>query len=556
MRPVPSQRHYWAVLILVATVAANAAISSLEVVLTPSQANLLCESYKAQDSSALPNDTVFGSGSSLWRLHLPAWQSVLASAVRVAGWFTHDPVQIPHLAILLLAGLSLLLYLLSMYWLLYRQTRIWSVSVLVAILSTAIFSPRQPAWGIGPAFAVGPEFLYRALIPLIALLLVRWRHSYLVVAAFFLAGVWGNFEPVSGVTVLLIMLIGFLASRRFRPLALLQGLLGLLAGVIALSPAIFYSIATFYYAGAKLVRMPLADLRETLLAGGVDVLYPGLLADTLRFLALAAIIGTPSLIILFRLGRYRVRDISLWVWLTAGAVVVSLGLQGLMQALAVLTGRVPPCLEFIAGLPIAMLPLWVLFTQAMVSLIRISRTHRLWTRLALAAFAVIFLASSRNVAPLRHRVDMAMGTESSERHSTALAEAAEMQAIGRWAATTGPGSLFLTTESEPRYIGRRSVWVNPADVLYFFHLQPQALPEFGDMLDRLNDLLRPAKSSHVDSPVLVAQGQQLQRGLFMPGEVYAIVQTSQAPPADEHLQPVADPAGQWGKFWRVYHVLP
>jgi hypothetical protein len=220
------------------------------------------------------------------------------------------------------------------------------------------------------------------------------------------------------------------------------------------------------------------------------------------------------------------------------------------------TGRTPAYLEFFSVISLLMLPLWVLFAQAMVSLIRLSRTHGLWTRLALAAFAVVLLASSRNVAPLRHRVDMAMGTTSGERHITAFEERAEMRGISRWAGTTSPGSLFLTTEAELRYLGKRSMWASPPDVLYFFHLQPQKLLSFADILDRQNDLLHPAKGSQADAKLLAAQADELRKGLTAPGEIYAILSASLAPPADPRLRRIDDPDGQWGRYWRVYEVRP
>ena len=93
MRPIPSKKHHWAVLVLLAVVAINTALTFVSPRASADQANMLAEVYKQQDPALYGHDEVFGpSGAGApWRLRLPAWRALLGAAVWLAG--PADPVN-------------------------------------------------------------------------------------------------------------------------------------------------------------------------------------------------------------------------------------------------------------------------------------------------------------------------------------------------------------------------------------------------------------------------------------------------------------------------------
>ena len=87
MRPIPSRKHHWAVLVLLAVVAVNTLLTFRQTNITGDQANMLAEIAKLQDPSLYPHDGIFADSSAgaAWRGRLPAWQFALGWSVRLGG---------------------------------------------------------------------------------------------------------------------------------------------------------------------------------------------------------------------------------------------------------------------------------------------------------------------------------------------------------------------------------------------------------------------------------------------------------------------------------------
>ena len=374
MRPIPSKKHHWAVLVLLAVVAANTALTFVSPRASADQANMLAEVFKQQDPARYGHDEVFGpsDAGAPWRLRLPAWRALLGASVWLAGGA--DPVN----ALRLLGATCLTVYLLAMYLLLYRETRSTSVATLVAAMSTAIFSVRRPYWGMGPIFTVSPTTLYMAFVPLLVLALTRSVRRRRVVGVFFLAGLAGNIDFVFAVNLVLVMLIALVALDRSRPRVWAMAAAAAAAALVGAAPAVWHYYVTFRAAEGFLPRMPLSTLRPALHLAELSILYPGVLAQALRWLPVAAGLAVPAAIILSRGGRYRATHLPEWLWLLGASLLVALGLHGLMQLIGWRLGTAPPFIEFFDALRLAMLPLYALFAQAMIQLLRLTqrRDHR------------------------------------------------------------------------------------------------------------------------------------------------------------------------------------
>lgn len=558
MRPIPAKRHHWAVIGLTAVVAANTALVFRQVNITDDQANMLAEVFKRNDPGLYAADEVFGptGPAAPWRAREPGWRALLGGAAWLGG--AADPLN----AFRILSAASLLVYLLGAYALLYRQTRSTSTAALVAAMSMAIFSVRRPYWGAGPIFAVTPATLYLAAVPLLVMGFLRLRRRWSVLAVFFLAGLCGNIHLHSAVNLVLVLALALVASERFRPRAWALGALSVVAAAIGAAPAIYHCQAALRAGGALTTEMTISQFRGILELAGLNVLYPQVLIQGLRWLPVAAALAAPAAIVLARAGRYRVRDLRAWLWMLAGAVAVAFGLQGLSQAVGWRLGILPPVIEFFDALRLAMLPLYALFAQAMVHLLRLARRNRNWVRVALGALAAVYLGSSFNTRPVRHIVRDAVAAVAEEEHARDEGPdaQAELRAIARWAGRnrhTPPEAVFICGKPEIRLYARRSVLFCPADVRYLYRLAPQRLDRWAQEIRVQRKLLNPPEGTPADADRIVALVDTYwQRRSAPSAPTYVLIPTRAAPGAALRLREIAPPGAIWGDHWRVYRVLP
>lgn len=560
MRPIPSKKHHWAVLVLLAVVATNTALTFVSPRASADQANMLAEVFKQQDPARYGQDEVFGpSGAGApWRLRLPAWRALLGAAVWLAG--PGDPVN----ALRMLGALCLTAYLLAMYLLLYRETRSTSVATLVAAMSTAIFSVRRPYWGMGPIFTVSPTTLYMAFVPLLVLALTRSVRRRRVVGVFFLAGLAGNIDFVFAVNLVLVMLVVVVALGRSRPRVWAMAAAAAAAAFVGAAPAVWHYYVTFRAAEGFLPRMPLATLRPALHLAELSILYPGVLSQALRWLPIAAGLAIPAAIILSRGGRYRATHLPEWLWLLGASLLVALGLHGLMQLIGWRLGTAPPFIGFFDALRLAMLPLYALFAQAMIQLLRLTRTHRVWARAALGLLAALYLGTSYNTHPLRHMLsDCITAVAGEEAPSEGELADRELRAIASWSGddrNTPPDAMFLTPRgqtAEIRLYARRAMLASRADVRHFYYLAPSRLDDWADRLARQRELLRPPVGSAASPDAIAAFVDRYwqDRGV-RPADTYAIIEASHAPPAGGRLTEIRPAGAAWGEHWRLYRVAP
>lgn len=558
MRPLPPKRHHWALAVLVAVVAGNTALSFRQSNITDDQANMLAEVLKRKNPALYRSDEIFGSSgpAALWRMRLPAWQALLGGAVRLGG--AGDPLN----ALRILGAACMLLYLLGMYLLLLRQTHNAPMAALLAVMSVAIFSLKRPYWGVGPIFAVTPATLYLAFVPLLVLGFVQLRRRWSITGVFFLAGLCGNIHLTSAINLVLVMGIALLLLERFRGRAwALAGLSGA-AAALGAAPAIYHYAATFGAAGISLPEMSIAQLRSILQLTGSNVLYPEPLTQVLRWLPLAVLLAAPAAIILTRAGRYRVRDLGAWLWLLGAAGIVAFVLHGVSQFVGWRLSTLPPVIEFFDAFRLAMLPLYVLFAQAMINLIRLARRNRAWVRAGLAALVVGYLGSSYNARPIRHMVRDAVAAlaEKEPLRSDRGDKRERLRSIARWAgrdAHTPPDATFLCGEAEIRLYARRSVLFCPADVRYLYHLAPQRLAQWAENLRTQRTLLNPPEGTPADADRIVAfldTYWQQRAGPAAP--TYVLIPSRSAPPATARLQEIALPDGTRGQHWRLFRLVP
>ncbi len=562
MRPIPAKKHHWAVVVILAVVAINTLVTFRQNHITGSQANLLAEVYKRQDPALYSSDGVFaGSGAdAAWRLHLPAWQSVLASTIDLCG--PDEPIN----ALRLLGAGMLLLYLLGMYVLLYRQTHSTSVATLVAAASMAIFSTSRPYWGLGPIFTVTPASLYLAVVPLLALGFVRTHRKPAVLIVFFTVGLCGNIHLTSAVNLAAVMFVAMLGLGRLKPSAWARAAASMAAAAIGALPAIYHYYVTFSPDGTfSLPAMTWQSLRKVLDHSGMNVLYPEVLIEALRWLPVACALVAPVVIILCLAGRYRASNLGEWLGMLISAVFVSFGLHGLAQIAVrwfspVSGGAV--MIELFEALRLAMLPLYVLLAQATVHLLRMTHRHQAWVRVTAGLLTAVYLGSSYNTRPIRHMVvDLAVQVAERDRfsrHRLRYAAEAELREVASWAGRhTAENALFISSRAEIRLYGRRSLLACPADLPYMLHLWPERAREWDETISAQRSVLRPCRSARADADKIIEFADGYRRQRHLPDvPMYILFQAKSAPTPNDRIEQIDSPNGKWGGYWRLFRILP
>lgn len=481
MRPIPRSRHLPAVLLLAAAAAAMAYAARHDHRLSDAQRHAAAAAMKRQDPDLYPHDAVFGP-SRLWRFDTPVFQALMASVLAPTGY--QDPVLPFRVA----AGVVALIYLLGMYALLFRQTRSWSVSVFVAILSsTVIYALGGSFWGVGSLASVQPAAICTAAAPFIMMAFLRCRRGWRVLAVFAAIGALGNLDPATAMNLTIVLLIVVMGLRRFSPSS---WLVALACGAVALAAALPY--AWYCHALRQELMPPGAPvvapetIHEAIKIAQWDLLYPGMLHSGLNWPLFLLLLVVPATVVLYRVERYPIRDFGIWAWSIGAVLFVTFALQGLSQLIGMLRGTGPPILLFVQASGLVMLPLYVLLAHVLTSVFRVTRRNRSLVRWACAAFAAAWIIPSSGFRVARYAALEAATMFMAERakppkvleHRRKLRRHRELVTLGRWARGTDRRAVFLFDNIEFRVLSRRSIVASADDLRYFYYHAPWRLREW------------------------------------------------------------------------------
>lgn len=562
MRPKPRPRHLVAVAILAATAALYGLLAWQEHRLSDPQVHTVTVALKEHRPDLYAHDPLF-SRPPLWNAPNPLYTSFIGGLLSLGGY--HD-LRLPYR---LLTPLVSLLYLCSMYALLYRQCRNWSVAVFVAILSSAVTDTLGPAyWGLGSLDTVTAAAWVQALVPLIVLAFLRWQQAderastRPLLLLFVLIGLLGNLSPAWSMNLVVVLLSLHLALRRFSPRAMPRVLALALGALVGFSPYLvyFYRLRMHLAAPGEVVRGGLVF--EAIRMVDPQYLYPDMPRSLLNWALLAALLIVPAVLTLGRYERYRSRDLRFWILFGSVALGVALVFPAASQLVGYLTRKGPPTVEFIHASSLAMVALYVLFAQSLGNLFRLVKFHRGLLRLACALLAAVYMIPSDNLRPLRHAMvdTLTMFMEEADkpefirdRHEDERRRG-ELRAIAAWAHQSTPANaVFLTDLGEFRMAARRSIVAARHDLRVLFYLAPWLLDEWVGRLDRMNHVLNPP-TGKINPEALTVLSRELSasspyRGA---GAWYVITRAPVAPEGQGVLEPVASPA--WGRFYRVFKL--
>jgi len=568
MRPVPQTRHLLAVMIFAAVAAMEGYFASIDDRLSDAQVNIATAAVKRHDPGLFEHDPILGERR-LWMFHTPAFQSLLELVLVPTNY---EDLRLPFRA---MAGVITLVYLCGAYALLFFQTRSWSVSAFVAVLSSRVIETLGGGyWGIGSLDSITPAGLCTALFPLIVLAFARYCRpapgeppsaQWRLLLVFGFVGLLGNFHLVTAMNVTIVLLIAYVARQRFSPRALPMALACGLCALLAALP-----FAGYYFGVRALMSQgaPDVDIRtvhEAFRIGGLTTLYPDLLKALLdwRLLVAVLVLVLPAAGALWRIERFKTQNVGFWGWLVVGGLVVSLGLHGLSQWIGRMLNAPPPVIDFPEASSLILLPLYVLLAQAITNVFRLVRKYRGLVRWACAVLLVAWMLPSDNFRVARHAAaDLATAFLPEDdkpsyvlRHREQSERNRELAAIGQWAARQGQ-AIFLTDRGEFRMLSRHSILAGPNDARYLYYLCPGRLGEWLARYKTQAELLHPTAGGADGEAIAHFVAEQIDRS-DRPAELrlwawYVVLQASATPEKPGPLQPVEDAA--WGSHYRLYRI--
>ncbi len=552
MRPPPTARHLAAIAILVVASGLFAFLAMHETRISAEQVHQATIALKEHDQGLFATDRIYG-GSGLWQLSSPIFQSLLRMSLVPTGY---SDVVLPFR---LMTGLVALVYLCGMYALLFQQCRSWSISLFVALISASVLEGIEGLrWGFGSLEMTNPESMCLATLPLVLLAYLRYERKWQIVWVFAGLGVLGNLSLTTSLNLIVVFAGLYLARHSYRPKAI---------GTVAMSLAAAFVGASPYLGYVVWLRSSMAgggggsyDAAEAVIAMlDADLLYPRVLTKLLNWQLLVMLLslGLPSLLVLVRVERYRLRHQGVWLWLMASALVVGFGAHGLSQVLAKWMD-VPPILNFLDALKLALIPLFVLLAQAVTNLFRLAPRQRPLLQWVCAIVIVAWIGPADNLRVARYALwdtatrhaEEANKPRSVQRHRYRAARHAELAAIGDWVRkNTPPEALVITEDAEFRLMSRRSIVTSRDDWPYYYYAAPGWMEEWMDVWKATVSSIYADEEDRGN-----AIRQLIDREAFEGVTSWYLVLTgpSTAQPLGAGLKEVK--AASWGSHYRIFRV--
>ncbi|MDP7162394.1 MAG: hypothetical protein QF577_05125 [Phycisphaerae bacterium] len=511
MKAVHKPRHAAAVLILLGVAGAYGFLGRYDRHLGGDQVRLATVAVKDHNPTLYGYDPVYGPAGP-WRGHSPLFQAMLKLAMVPTGY---QDLSLPFRA---MVPVMVLVHLLGMYALVYRQCRSWSVSVFIAVLSSTVTVTLGGwVWGAGTPAMVTPAGLCQSLWPVVVLGFLaavdagtgrrgskfdphrarvglgRWK----LPAVFACIGLLGNVNLPAAMNMVLVLVAVYLVGRRFSPRAWPMAIGCVLVAAAAAAPQAGYLIVLRYSPGQG-GYASLATVFKALGEAKLPVLFPMVAGALMDWLLVCAVLIIVAGAVLIRLERFHSPNVGLWLGMLATAVVISVGLTGLAQLVAMLLGRGPVVVDFVQAAPLAMLPLYVLAAQTLTNLFRLSRRGRM-PRWACAALMVVWMVPAENLRVARHQVyewgTAFMAAEDKpvrmQKRGERIRRGAELRRMAQWARHNTPvDAVFIVDSDEFRMWSRRSI-VAGHDVRWVLYLAPWRLERWMARSERQRRMLRP-----------------------------------------------------------------
>ncbi len=514
---------------------------------------------KRHNPNLMPLDTVFGeihSGGELRQIHSPAFLALMEMSL--------IPTLYSDLELPFRVGIFpfVLLYLCGMYALLWRQCRSSSIATFVSVLSIAVI-PAFGGWfsGIGTLESITPAGLVVVFSPLLVLCYLRTSRNNKTALPFCLIGLCANIHLISAVNLALVLLIVHLVRKRFKLRAMWESLVGIFFFLLGAMPYLAYFTILRYHLASQAgdVSVSATAILQALQISDLDILYPHLLNSLVNWGIYVLILGSLSATMLWRVERFRAQDMDVWLPMVGAGLFVAILLHGVLQAFGLILNSTVGLIDLTQASCWVMLPLYVMFAQALTHLFRIVRTNRAYLRWACAAFMVAWLLPSKNLLPFRH-LSYALATShlTESEKSIRVQELGdrenrkdELNAIAQWARTkTDENAMFLTYNNLFRMKARRNIFVCREDFRYFYYLSPWLLDEWTEDIELQSRMLaNPIRQGQVTTEI--SKLSKLPEYQKVSGW-YVLLPIKASGAELEQLEEVK--SDKWGKHLRLFKV--
>lgn len=531
-------------------------LASVDYRMADEQVHLATSAMKRQDPDLFGADLIYGR-SRMWQAHPPIFLAILET-ILVPGHYRD--LTLPFRV---LVGAVTLVYLCGMYVLLWRQCRSWSVSAFVAVLSSAVIRTLGGSyWGIGSLGSITSAGLCVALTPLVVLAFMKYADQWRLLLVFAAVGGLGNLHTSSAVNLTIVLLIVYLARRRFAVSAWPMAIGCALCAAAAATPYAWY-----YLALRRSIMLTGLTIGSGQIMTAVEIAasarpYPSgeLLKPVINWLLQISVPAVASAVVLSRHERFRVRALGFWLALGAASVLVAFMGYGAAYVASLFRDGPGPSLDALGATKVAMLPLYVLLAQTITNLLRMFRSHRALVRWVCVALTAAWMIPSDNIRVLRHAVmntatmfmDEADKPGNVQRHHERDNRQRELAAIADWVRESpevDPSAMFITDRIEFRMMARRSILVGEDDVSYIYRLAPKKLPQWQRWVFRQHLLLHGPQAG--DPKALAALVNELADEPHFAGvkEWYVVL-----PMPAENIpgKEIIDPEKSWGACYKLY----
>lgn len=545
-----------ALAIFVASAGLYGYLASVDYRMSDEQVHLATSAMKRQDPDLFGPDLIYGR-TRMWQAHPPIFLAILET-ILVPGHYRD--LTLPFRV---LVGAVTLVYLCGMYVLLWRQCRSWSVSAFVAVLSSAVIRTLGGSyWGIGSLGSITPAGLCVALTPLVVLAFLKYADQWRLLLVFAAVGGLGNLHTSSAVNLTIVLLVVYLARRRFAVSAWPMAIGCALCAAAAATPYAWYYLALRRSIMLSGLTVGSGQAMTAVEIAASATPYPSgeLLKPVINWLLQISVPVVASVVVLSRHERFRVRALGFWLALGAASVLVAFVGYGIAYVVSLFRDAPGPTPDALAATKVAMLPLYVLLAQTITNLLRMLRSHRALVRWGCVALTAAWMIPSDNVRVLRHAaldtatmfMDEADKPGNVQRHHERDNRQRELAAIADWAREhSDAGAMFITDRMEFRMMARRSILVGEDDVNCIYRLAPGELPQWQRWVFRQHLLLHGPQAG--DPKALAALVKELagERHFKSVREWYVVLPAAAQKNPGKETSPEKK---KWGGCYKLYRL--
>jgi hypothetical protein len=398
-----------------------------------------------------------------------------------------------------------------------------------------------------------------AVSPLIILAYLKYFNDRRIVLVFLLMGLCGNIDLVSAMNLGLVTLLTFLACHKFNRQAVAVGISSMFLFIVGALPNISHLMLIHAHIAQAIGQAAPPDFQTLMQAFDMsyyEVTYPDLLVPLWQWGLYPLTLAAVSLVVLWRLDKFRSQFIDLWVWMSVSALIVMLVFHAIAMGLAaVFTQRVLPFYIFLQAACWLMLPLYVLFARALTQVFRmLEKKHRHILRWVMAGIMIGWMLPSDAFRQMRYGMYSAAAITPIGQNSLKINDIIERKArrrelanIAQWQRKNCVNSFVYIDSPKYRLNSGQSVLTCREDFIYYYLFAPAKLTQWMDNLQKDHALL-----ATLSVPELVHDAISRTKTSPQISETFLVTSNKEVAANPQNLQEIK--SDDWGKYWKIFRI--